>query len=177
MTHSRKSSPTCNVSGGVVSPRAHAARKMDIDGFCTRSTSLMSMGERYSEIPRSLRTSAVGRSPELISRPTAHTTHLFAHHNLNEDPSARPSHEVYGLLHTSNLLSRMADREKDARVSSVSSNRSYPSRELNRFMRLGTIVPRCVSTTRGSAPAPTAVRDITSLHHPVAPAPYDGFSA
>ena len=39
-------------------PRAHAVRKMDIDGFSTRSTSLMRTGERCLDAPRSSRTSA-----------------------------------------------------------------------------------------------------------------------
>jgi hypothetical protein len=56
--YSRKSSPTCKVSWGAASPRTHAGRKMGMDGFSTHSTSLMTMGERYSDTPRSWRTSA-----------------------------------------------------------------------------------------------------------------------
>jgi hypothetical protein len=66
---------------------------------------------------------------------------------------------------------------EDARVTRVSSKRLYPSRELNRFMRLGTMAPRCLSTACGSAPAPTAVREITSHHHFSTPVRYDGLSA
>jgi hypothetical protein len=50
--------PTCKVSAGVAPPRAHASRKMDTDGFSTRSASLMSMGERHSDTAKSSRTPA-----------------------------------------------------------------------------------------------------------------------
>jgi hypothetical protein len=175
--YSPKSSPICTVSDGVAPARAHAARKMDIDGFSTRSVSLMTTGERYLNIPRSRRTSPtwiVNTQPRdmMIQQRTyshiciGNETRLHAHRT--ECTNCNPRIGAVAIP---------KPRGKDLRVGIVSSKREYPSRELNRFMRLGTIVPRCFSTAPGSAPAPKAVREITSLHHFVAPARYDGFSA
>jgi hypothetical protein len=83
------------------------------------------------------------------------------------------------VIHVTSRVSAIAipkKRGKSPRVGRVSSKRRYPSRELNRVMRVGTIVPRCFSTASAFAPAPMAVRETTSLHHFVAPARYDGFS-
>jgi hypothetical protein len=151
---------------------------MDIDGFATRSTSLMSTGERYSEISRSSRTSAASA----LSTQPCHTAQQRTYSCIRVCDQTSPHAHLskctdcwmYQLF--VGTATQRGQRE-DARVTRVSSKRRYPSRELNRFMRLGTIVPRCLSTACGSAPAPTAVRETTSLHHLATPARYDGLSA
>jgi hypothetical protein len=175
--YSRKSSPICTVSNGVAPARAHAARNMDIDGFSMHSVSLMSTGERYSNIPRSRRTSPT----RIVNAPSRHMMiQQRTYSNICIGNETRPHAHRTECTNCNPRISAVVipkPRGKDPRVGRVSSKRQYPSRELNRFMRLGTIVPRCCSTAPGSAPAPMAVREITSLHHFVAPARYDGFSA
>jgi hypothetical protein len=175
--YSRKSSPICTVSDWVAPARAHAARKMDIDGFSTRSVSLMSTGERYSNIPRSRRTSSA-RIVNAQPRYMMIQQRTYSHICIGDE--TRPHAHCTECTNCNPRISAVATlnpRGKDPRVGRVSSKRQYPSRELNRFMRLGTIVPRCFSTAPGSAPAPMAVRETTSPHHFVAPPSYDGFSA
>src|SRR6266566_4029406 len=161
--YSRKSSPTCKVSCGVARPRTHAARKMDIDGFSTHSTSLMSMGERYSDTPSSWRTSA---ARTLSTQPVVYTAQQRTYSCIRICDKTSPhahltkctDYNVYQRFHPHGKATQPGYRD-DSRVTRVSSKRLYPSRELNRFMRLGTMVLRCLSTACGSAPAPTAVRE------------------
>ena len=161
-------------------PRTHAARKMDIDGFSTHSTSLMIMGERYSDIPRSWRTSAA----RTLSTRSYHTAQERTYSCIRICDKTSPhahltkctDYKMYQLFRSRGKAAQCGYRE-DPRVTRVSSKRLYPSRELNRFMRLGTMTLRCLSTACGSAPAPTAVREIISHHHFSTPVRYDGLSA
>jgi hypothetical protein len=177
--YSRKSSPTCKDSWGLARPRAHAARKMDIDGFSMHSTSLMTMGERYSDTPRSWRTSAA----QTLSTQSFYGAQQRTYSCIRVSDKTSPHAHLTQCMDYKVLYHQLfrrhgkAAQREDARVTRVSSKSLYPSRELNRFRRLGTMVLRCLSTACGSAPAPTAVREITSDHHFSTPARYDGLSA
>lgn len=162
-----RSSPTCKVSTGETRPRTHAARKMDIDGFSTCSISLMRTGERYSATPRSSRTATA----QVMNRPSHHVKHRQRTYPCIPIGNETRPH-AHGTKCTNCRVSAQLHLQTSvgSRVSRVSSKRRYPSRELNRFMRAGTIEPRCFSTARGSAPAPVAVREMTSPHHLFAPA-------
>jgi hypothetical protein len=161
-----RSSPTCKVSTGLTRPRAHAARKMDIDGFATRSVSLITIGERYSATPRSSRTATV----PVMNMQSHHVRRQHTYPRISIGDETRP--HAHSTKCTDCCISaRLHSQDRvDSRVSRVSSKRRYPSRELNRFMRVDTIEPRCFSTAPVSAPAPVAVREMTSLHQLSAPA-------
>jgi hypothetical protein len=138
------------------------------------------MGERYSDTPRSWRTSAT----RTLSTQSYYTAQRRTYSCIRIcDKTSPHAHltkctdcKVYQLFRPHRKATQRGHRE-DARVTRVSSKRLYPSRELNRFMRLGTMTLRCLSTACGSAPAPTAVREMTSHHHFSTPARYDGLSA
>lgn len=161
-----RSSPTCKVSTGEIRPRAHAAKKMDIDGFSTRSVSLIIIGERYSATPRSSRTATM----QVMNTHSHHVRRERTYPRIGIGDETRP-HAHSTKCANCHISARLYPQARvDSRVSRVSSKRRYPSRELNRFMRVDTIKPRCFSTAPASAPAPVAVREITSLHQLSAPA-------
>ena len=166
-TYLWRSSPTCKVSIGVTRPRAHAARKMDIDGFSTRSVSLMITGERNSATPWSSRT-ATTQVINAQSHPTSRRQRTYSRIRIGDE--TRPHAHSTKCANCRVLARPHPQARVDSRVSRVSLKSWYPSRELNRLMRAGTIESRCFSTARASAPAPVAVREMTSLHHLSAPA-------
>jgi len=123
------------------------------------------MGERYSDTPRSWRTSTA----RTLSTQSYYTAQRRTYSCIRICDKTSPhahltkctDYKVYQLFRWHGKATQHGYKE-DARVTRVSSKRLYPSRELNRFMRLGTMALRCLSTACGSAPAPTAVRETFS---------------